>query len=285
MFCLESREEMPAHPWEIALAEEEGVFIHNSWAPKKVLGKGRVEGLGLMRCSSVFDRACNFNPVYDEEITHRVEADSIVLAVGQRPTLAFQDGESGLRVERDRVVVKSEDLSADGNGVFAGGDVVTGPASIISAIAQGRRAAEAMDRYLGGSGDISETLADPEEALTLPEFRIEVKPRTDMARLKAWERSTGFDQVELGMSEAQARTEASRCLSCDARKFEVVLQTEYCKECGYCAEVCQVGTFGPASGFNAKGYKPMEVKTTDHCVGCLKCFFACPDFAIDVKGK
>lgn len=285
MFCLESREEMPAHPWEIALAEEEGVFIHNSWAPKRVLGADRVTGLGFMRCSSVFDGACNFNPVYDEEITHRLEADSIILAVGQRPSLAFQDGETGLRVDKDRVVVRKEDLSADGNGIFAGGDVVTGPASIISAIAQGRAAAEVIDRFLGGSGDIAETLAEPEEALTLPEFRIDVKPRTDMARLKTWERAAGFDQVELGLGEAQAGAEASRCLNCDARKFEVVLMTEYCKECGYCAEVCKVGTFVPASGFNAKGHKPMEVKTSDHCVGCLKCFFACPDFAIDVRGK
>ena len=85
------------------------------------------------------------------------------------------------------------------------------------------------------------------------------------------------------MTEEQVRAEASRCLSCDARKFDVVLNTERCKECGYCAEVCSVGAFRPRSTFNVKGYRPMEVKSSDHCVGCFKCFFSCPDFAIDIK--
>ena len=85
------------------------------------------------------------------------------------------------------------------------------------------------------------------------------------------------------MSEPAARTEAGRCLSCDARRFVVVLKTESCKECGYCVEVCGVDSFGPMAGFNAKGYRPMEVKSSDWCVGCLKCFYACPDFAIDVR--
>ena len=101
--------------------------------------------------------------------------------------------------------------------------------------------------------------------------------------LKAWERTAGFDQVEQGFSETHAVAEAGRCLDCDARRFEVVLNMENCKECGYCAEVCSVSTFGPADFFNAKGYRPQEVKTSDWCVGCFKCYFACPDFAIDVR--
>jgi len=62
-----------------------------------------------------------------------------------------------------------------------------------------------------------------------------------------------------------------------------VLNTENCKECGYCVEVCGVDTFGPADFFNAKGYRPMQSKSSDRCVGCLKCYYACPDFAIDIK--
>jgi len=89
--------------------------------------------------------------------------------------------------------------------------------------------------------------------------------------------------VERGLTDRQITAEADRCLQCDARKFEVVLNTEYCKECGYCAEVCGVGTFGPADFFNAKGYRPQQVKTSDWCVGCSRCYFACPDFAIDIK--
>ena len=283
IFCLESREEMPAHPWEIALAEEEGVFINNQWAPKKVLGDNKASGLGFKRCSSVFDDACNFDPVYDEEITHRVEADTIILAIGQSPVLDFLNAESKVKIKGNRISANKDNLATDEPGVFAGGDVVTGPASIIQGIAQGRVAAVSIDKYLGGDGDITEILASPEESIILPKFPTTVEKRIDLPHLKIWERAVGFDQVELPMTMKQVRAEASRCLSCDAREFEVILSTEKCKECGYCVEVCGVGTFGPSATFSAKGYRPMEVKSSDHCVGCFKCFFSCPDFAIDVR--
>jgi len=100
--------------------------------------------------------------------------------------------------------------------------------------------------------------------------------------LKPWARLKGFDQVEVGLSDQDVKVEAGRCLNCDARKFEVVLNIENCKECGYCVETCGVDTFGPAETFNTKGYRPAEVKSSDWCVGCFKCYFSCPDFAIDV---
>ena len=281
LFCLESRQEMPAHPWEVSLAEEEGVVINNSWAPKRVLGDKQVAGLGLMRCVSVVDDACNFNPVYDEDITHKIHADTIIAAIGQAPVLDFLKSAKGVAVSRNRVTV--DEVQATGmKGVYAGGDVVTGPASIIGAIAQGRKAAETIDKYLGGKGDISETLAAPEKEVMLEDLQP-IRPRQRVPHLKAWERLDGFDQVELGLEDGQIFQEASRCLECDARKFEVVLQTANCKECGYCAEVCGMEVFGPAGGFNARGYKPMEVKSSDWCVGCFKCFFSCPDFAIDIR--
>jgi NAD-dependent dihydropyrimidine dehydrogenase PreA subunit len=282
LFCLEKREEMPAHPWEIALAEEEGVFINNSWAPKRVLGDERVTGLGLMKCVSVLDKACNFNPVYDEDITHKAQADSIILAVGQTAVLDFIAREKNITIQGSRLSV-GDDLSTGEEGVFAGGDVVTGPASIIGAIAQGRKAAEAMDLYLGGSGDISETLAEPEDEVVLSELVVQVEPRNELPHLKVWERANNFDQVEKPLTDSQIAAETNRCLNCDARRFEVSVNVESCKECGYCAEVCGVDTFAPAAGFNVKGYRPMVCKSSDWCVGCFKCFFSCPDFAIDVR--
>jgi len=282
LFCLEKREEMPAHPWEIAMAEEEGVFIHNAWAPKKIFGNESVTGIGFKRCLSVFDDSCNFDPVYDDEITHRVEADTVILAVGQEPVLDFVSRGTNIAIEGKRLVV-DEDLTTAEPGVFAGGDVVTGPESIIRAIAQGRTAAKSIDVYLGGNGDISEVLAEPEDEVLLSEFAIDVKPRNDMLRLKRWQRVDNFDQIERGLNDRQAAAEARRCLSCDARRFQVVVNAEHCKECNYCMEVCGVETFHPAKNFNAKGYRPMECKSSDWCVGCLKCFFSCPDFAIDVK--
>ena len=283
LFCLEKREEMPAHEWEIARAEEEGVFINNSWAPKKVLGEEEASGLGLIRCTSVFDDACNFNPTYDEEITHRMEANQIILAVGQSADLGFLKKAKDINTDGGRIEVEREDLATGKKGVFAGGDVVSGPDSIIGAIAHGRRAAAAIDRYLGGDGNIDEVLATPEQEVLLSEFVLDVKPRNDLGLLKAGERTAGFDHVELGLTEAQITAETSRCLNCDARRFEVMLNTEYCKECGYCAEVCAMEVFGPAEVFNTKGYRPEEVKSSNWCCGCFKCYFSCPDFAIDIK--
>ena len=282
LFCLEKREEMPAHEWEIARAEEEGVLVNNSWGPKKVLGEEKATGLGLIKCTSVFDNEGNFNPSYDEEITYKMDANHIILAIGQTADLGFVEGLKNINTSGGRIAVAETDLATDQEGIFAGGDVVSGPDTIIGAMAHGRKAATAIDQYLGGDGNIDEVLAAPEDEVVLPEFVTEVKPGVDMAILRPWERIVGFEQVELGLTDDQVTAESSRCLDCDARKFEVILNVEYCKECGYCAEVCGVDTFGPAEFFNAKGYRPEEVKTSDWCVGCFKCYFACPDFAIDI---
>lgn len=282
LFCLEKRDEMPAHEWEIARAEEEGVLINNSWGPKKVLGDETATGLGLIKCTSVFDKAGNFNPEYEEGVTSKVDANHIILAIGQAADLGFVEGLKNINTSGGRIAVAETDLATDQEGIFAGGDVVSGPDTIIGAMAHGRKAATAIDQYLGGDGNIDEVLAAPENEVVLPEFVTEVKPGVDMAILRPWERTAGFEQVELGLTDDQVTAESSRCLDCDAREFEVVLNVEYCKECGYCAEVCGVDTFGPAEFFNAKGYRPEEVKTSDWCVGCFKCYFACPDFAIDI---
>lgn len=282
LFCLEKRDEMPAHEWEIARAEEEGVLVNNSWGPKKVLGDETATGLGLIKCTSVFDKAGNFNPAYEEGVTSKVDANHIILAIGQAADLGFVEGLKNINTSGGRIAVAETDLATDEEGVFAGGDVVSGPDTIIGAMAHGRKAATAIDQYLGGDGNIDEVLAAPEEEVLLPDFVLDAKPRLDMAILKPWERTAGFDQAELGLTDEQIAAESGRCLNCDARKFDVILNVEYCKECGYCAEVCGVNTFGPADFFNEKGYTPEEVKTSDWCVGCFKCYFACPDFAIDI---
>ncbi|MCF8042938.1 MAG: FAD-dependent oxidoreductase [Desulfarculaceae bacterium] len=283
LFCLESREEMPAHPWEISLAEAEGVVINNSWGPKEVVGQGKASGVAFRACTSVFDKGGKFSPVYNEGVTTQVESDTVILAIGQSSVLEFVDLE-GVDTAGNRIQAGA-DQATGAAGVFAGGDVVTGPASIIGGVAQGRRAAEAIDQYLGGDGDISEVLAAPEDEVELTPLTGEILSRQEMPHLHVWERGDNFDQVEQPMSAKAVTAEASRCLQCDARTFEVVLNTEYCKECGYCAEVCAVETFGPAEAFNLKGYRPMEVKSPKWCVGCFKCFFSCPDFAIGVVEK
>ena len=278
-----TREEMPAHPAEIAAAEAEGIALVTSWAPRRITGEGSVTGLQLVRSVTAGSR--DREPVCDEGITHRLKADYVILAVGQASDLGFLAADPSLAGSAAPLPVNAEDLMTACPGVFAGGDVVSGPDSIISAIAQGRRASQAIDRYLGGRGAIDETLAETEESVEVPDLPEAPRPRTATPTLPLWQRASGFDQVEAGYDERQALTEARRCLTCDARKVEVRVNAEYCKECGYCAEVCSLGAFVPADHFNAKGYRPMVCKSSDWCVGCMKCFYACPDFAIDVEIK
>jgi len=283
LYCLEQRAEMPAHPWEVNLAEEEGVVINNGWGPKEVLGGGEASGIGFKACTQVFDKSGAFNPIYNEGITTTNTADTVILAIGQSPVLEFLSGEA-VQTQGNRIVA-GEDLATADKGVFAGGDVVSGPASIIAGVAQGRAAAENIDKFLGGAGDIAETLAEAEDEVELTPLTGEVLPRAKQPHLHPWECGDNFDQVELPMADTAIKAEAKRCLQCDARLFEVVLDVENCKECGYCAEVCGVETFGPAELFNTKGYRPMEVKSPDWCVGCFQCYFSCPDFAIGVREK
>jgi NADPH-dependent glutamate synthase beta subunit-like oxidoreductase/NAD-dependent dihydropyrimidine dehydrogenase PreA subunit len=278
-----SKSEMPALQTEVAEAEKEGIEILANWAPDQLLCEAGVTALGLVKCVSEGDGGRECKLVYDENITHCVDADTIIKAIGQEADLSFLSAASAALTSPTELKVKSDTLQAGEKGVFAGGDVVTGPASIVSAIGQGRKAAEAIDRYLGGTGDVSEKLAPPEDEVEIVPLSGELLARHKMSTIKPWERVASFDQVEMGLPKRQIVDEAGRCLECDARKYTVALNTENCKECGYCASVCGVGTFGPANSFNTKGYRPMECKSSDWCVGCFKCYFACPDFAIDVK--
>jgi NADPH-dependent glutamate synthase beta subunit-like oxidoreductase len=165
LFCLEKREEMPAHEWEIARAEEENILIHNSWGPKRVLGGEAVKGLSLIRCTSVFDDDGNFNPTYDEDMTRKADADHVILAIGQAADLGFVENKANITTSQGRIEVHETDFSTGEKGIFAGGDVVSGPDSIINAIAHGRKAASSIDRYLGGDGNIDEVLAQSHRIL------------------------------------------------------------------------------------------------------------------------
>lgn len=289
MVCLEKREEMPAHEWEIARSEEEGVVIHNSWGPKKFIGDGGASAVEFMKCTSVFDKRGSFSPTYDEGTTQSMDAKTVILAIGQASDLSYIAGESPISTDGGVIGVEEASLATAEAGVFAGGEVVSGPASIVEAVAQGRRAAISIDKYLGGDGAIDQVLATPEEEVVVEETGAETMPRYHMPLLSLQERLSGFSPVELGFSRHTAMAEAQRCLMCDARQFKVVVHTEGCKECGYCVEVCGLGVFSPADFFNAKGFKPMEPTHTEKCVGCLQCFYVCPDFSIDVedaiKGK
>ncbi|GAI30622.1 unnamed protein product, partial [marine sediment metagenome] len=143
--------------------------------------------------------------------------DNIIACIGQRLTVSDQfDVPTG---KGDVIRVDPDTLATPKEGVFAGGDAVTGPASVIEAIAHGRQAAISIDRYLGGQGDIDEVLAPPEgEVAPLEETEEKRRPQAPTLPLK--QRLSGFDQVELGYSEEMAIEEAGRCLRCDLEEDE-----------------------------------------------------------------
>ena len=218
MACLETRDEMPANSWEIEMALEEGVKLMTSWGPGKITGdNGKVTGIELIQCTSVFDDKGYFSPTFND-VTEQVEADQVILAIGQAADLSFIDKSMPLKIERGLIVADEKTRTTDIPGVFAGGDVGRGPGAIIDAIADGRRAASAIDRFLGGDGIIDETIAQRSETQTYDGKRE--RGFADLERVKIpvlplVERYEGFPEVDRCLDDDQAVYEAKRCLQCD----------------------------------------------------------------------
>jgi len=220
LVCLESREEMPAQEEEIVQAINEGVEVITSWCPKQILGNGKVNGIEFKRCISVFDNEGRLNPSYDESVLKVFESDSVIIAIGQVPDLSFiKEAETIKTTDRGTIEVDSQNCVTGDKGIFAGGDVVNGPSSVIESIAAGRQGASAIDLYLGGDGDISETLIDyedPDPRIGYVEWFASL-PRAEMRNLSGSDCFNGFIECECGYTEEDARAEAVRCLQCDLR--------------------------------------------------------------------
>ena len=206
--------------------------------------------------------------------------DTLIMAIGQSAdaaSLCLEGQKNGT------VRVDQRNLATPKRGIFAGGDAVSGPSTIIEAIAQGRLACASIDRFLGGTG-IVEPLSDemnPEP----PETRPPGAARPDLRRISLKKRRTTFDAVEQVYRKQEAIAEAARCMSCDLRDFDVTVNELICKDCGYCREVCSLGIFKQSEQFNPSGYKPAVAEDTDKCIGCLRCLYICPDFAITIQDR
>jgi NADPH-dependent glutamate synthase beta subunit-like oxidoreductase/NAD-dependent dihydropyrimidine dehydrogenase PreA subunit len=276
--------EMTAYEEEVGAAMFEGVQIEYLTTPVSATSKnGAAEVIFTRMKLGKVDASGRPSPVPVEGSEFTREFDNVIAAIGQVPV-----GTRSLGValaKGDFVQVDGDSLATDKSGVFAGGDLVTGPASIIDAIAMGRLAAQSIDQFLGGSGQIDQELAPPEQDIMVVDYQVGDQERVVMPCISLDERTCSFAAVEAGLSNDMAIREAERCRSCDARTFEIDLYGDGCKECSYCVEVCGLGVFGPADKFNEKGYRPMEVQNPDRCVGCFLCYYACPDFSIDVREK
>ncbi|MFH1930623.1 MAG: FAD-dependent oxidoreductase [Pseudomonadota bacterium] len=225
LFCLEPRDEMLAWEKEVREAIDEGIVINPSWGPRQIIHKdGRVAGIEFVKCISVFDDEGGFNPIFDDEFTQTVETHNIIISIGQAPDMSFLTKDGQLeRALWGALVVDENTLSTNIPGIFAGGDFTTGPTYVIRAIASGRRAAIAIERYLQGeTGRIriidekTETVEDI--GLALDEETTEEKPRIEIQLEKPEERVRDFREVEKGFTRDEAHQEAMRCLRCDLEK-------------------------------------------------------------------
>jgi len=227
IFCLEPRDEMPAWEKDVEEAIEEGIVISPEASPSRINQKdGRVTGIEFTHCVCVFDDEGCFNPTCDLEDTRLVEADNIIISIGQAADMSFLSADSQLERELwGALVVNTNTLATNVPGVFAGGDFTTGPTFVIRAISSGRRGAIAINKYL--TGDDSPVYIPDEKSvrhtatkLALEEETTEDKPRIEAEFEDARERVCDFREVEKGFTEAEACREATRCLRCDLEKEE-----------------------------------------------------------------
>jgi formate dehydrogenase beta subunit len=288
--ALENRQEMPAHEFEIEEAEIEGIEILTRRGPHAILGNGHVSGLQTLDVSSVFDPDGRFNPRFIEGTEKVIECDSVILAIGQAPDLSWLEPGDGVEVTaRGLIGVDRETLATSATGIYAGGDVAFGPRNLIDAIGDGRRAAASIHTQIAG-------IEPPRPSLHVRKLLpiIEVKrPQVDYTAIsrvevpaEPHERRIGSPEIELGYTEEQARTEASRCLQCF---LNIMLEPSLCILCGGCVDICpekciRIIPVEDLEGVPAPtGPASALVIQEDRCIRCSLCVDRCPTDALSMQ--
>lgn len=222
MVCLETGSEIPAHSFELANAREEGIEMAPGWGPMEFRGtdSGEFKSARFKRCLRVFDDEGRFAPEYDENETMEIEADAVIIAIGQSVERALFDSVEGMDLNPDGTIkADKETLQTSIPKLYAAGDAVEGPESVIRAIASGRKAADSIDRALGGTG--IKTGPKPDTVRDNPclgadeDFHRREPVKSE--RLSPEERVRGFEVIECGLTAEEAAAEAMRCLRCHLR--------------------------------------------------------------------
>jgi heterodisulfide reductase subunit A len=223
---------MPAWADEIEAALQEGIIIENGWGPQRIVtdAEGEVAGIIFKRCTQLYNAQGAFAPLYDEGERQQVLCRMVLVAIGQRPDISWASGSSSIPLdERGYLPADPLTFATERPGLFAGGEISTGPSLVVRAVANGYQAALSIERYLSGQEVAKERPATPQGQNWNP---LEVQtihpaPRAQMPLLPH-EARHDFSEVELGFSEAQATTEAARCVSCGS-----------CAECMLCVSRCK----------------------------------------------
>jgi len=230
-----TRQEMPANDDEIEEAEQEGIKIHYLAAPNKVIGKnGKVSGLECTKMKlGKPDKSGRAKPIPIKDSEFIIDADVIIPAISQQPNLSFLPKDHNIDISRWQTFSADETTFATNiPGVFAGGDAVTGPNTVIDAIAQGHVAALSIERFINGD----ELVQPSNKTQTIEsEIKVDIQNNPKLKRAKTpiqqvASRKSSFDEVEYAFDEATAIAEAQRCLRCGP-----------CGECVTCVSECDKG--------------------------------------------
>ena len=238
-FSLETRDIMPATSEEILTAESEGIYIEGGWGPKEILSEnGKVIGIVLKKCTSVFDETGRFNPQYDENETKTIDCSNILLAVGQ--TVEWKGLLDGEDIELKRgnyPVADSITYQTSKADIFVGGDVFTGPKFAIDAIAQGKEAAISIHRFVQPHSSLT-IGRNPNYYKELDKNDIKVEKYDNTGRQKPGYneaiKKLSFRNTTLPFTEEQVKKETARCLGCGA----TIVDPNRCLGCGICTTKC-----------------------------------------------
>lgn len=284
-----TREEMRAYPSEVEEAVREGVRLELLAVPERIVAADGGLRVECLRAAAGRKDTAGL-PVTVAGSGFKVEARMVIAAVGQEPAIPAG---FGLPLAGRTIRVGPDGTTTGKAGVFAGADCVTGPRSVIEAIAGGRQAAAAIDRYLGGTGAIAERLAPAEAPLPPPElppegiYPLPTAGPNPVPLLPVAERFTGFATVELALSPETAVAEAKRCLRCD---LPINVEAAKCRNCYVCQLVCSLrfeGAFALAKAalridpvVTPSGDTQIAITFEEKCDGCGLCARYCPFGAI-----
>jgi len=265
LICLESRENMPADPGEVALAEAEGIDVLPGQALKRVLNRdGEIIGVELMAVVSTHDDSGRFKPVYDSKRIRTISANMVILSIGQAPDRSWARGTSLDRDRRGRIVADSETHLTGHPGVFLAGESLRGPGGAIEAVADGHRVAEVVAVFLETGRVQPPDRHEPEPLASWPPDVVE-----KLHVMRPVDTEVGpFVEGEASLSEQEATAEAFRCLGCLAG---ATIDDARCAACLTCYRVC------PLDAVEIGG---TMVADPVRCQACGVCASVCPAGAV-----
>ncbi|MBF8276680.1 MAG: hypothetical protein HW390_1753 [Candidatus Brocadiaceae bacterium] len=276
--CLESRKEMPTTDFEIEEAVHEGTILHNSVGPKRIVGRdGKVTGLEILKVKYVFDEQKRFNPAFYEGSESVLEADTIIMAIGQASNLTFLKGQENIKVTRGGTIIANpQTFNVDVPGIYAGGDIVLGRGTMTESMAHGKKVAIAIHNTLRGVTVKDEKWIDKPAVPDIETAKIGLikkEEKVEMPVMASEHRLNTFDEVELGFTLEAAVKEAQRCMNCGAG---AIVDDNLCVGCVTCVRVCP---------FDVPSIK--RGSTTAYidgdCQSCGLCIVECPAKAITFK--